>query len=297
MVLENFLGWAPDNEAQHSLALAALAPTAICSAPDPANIPDNLDLPDWQQQLQGYWPFCHAFMRTGAEEVLYWLAKRDWLEFSHYRAAILNMRTDGNDSSPVGASISGAFRSAIADGAALEKFQLYPPLYPPNNVQSSAQIDAWCSSIYKNIVQPLATQDATNRHIKSVTPNIRSYDQLKQLMVTGRYVFGLGMDWTTGMDNIKGVDQYPSLPSGSVRGGHALFVFGWKKVNGDLWPIMHNSQSNLWGVRRRCAFPPRWWDYVLSRGRYGAFGASDIAITDTNPQPRDLTFAASYITI
>lgn len=294
MLPEPSLGWNAQAEVRHLTALASLRSRRMCSAPT-TDIPDILDVP-FLQELQGYWGFCHSHMRTFMSSTLDWLATGQWLKFSRYRGAILDLRMDGNDSYPGGASIGGSVRSAIQDGEALESFMPYLPLQPGPSEHVN-DIDAWCQRLYSNSIPQAADADAVHRHIKSAESNIRSYDDLDRLAVTGRYVFGIGMDWTTGCDALQDIEFCDTLPYGSVRGGHALAVFGWKTRAGERWHILHNSQTDRWGKRRRIAMSPRWWDYVLGRSQYGAFGASDIATDDENPASRDLSFAASYIQI
>ncbi len=90
-----------------SAATAQMGGELTCAAP--ANIPVDNPL-DWMiLQSQSIYPFCHAHMRTVAEEFLYFLVSGGkYVQLSRRFASITDMRQDGNDSSPAGASIPGS---------------------------------------------------------------------------------------------------------------------------------------------------------------------------------------------
>ena len=264
---ENEFGWNPELEAQHAAAIQAMTVSPPCEAAS-GDIPETMD-PDWfLQDLQGPWPFCHAHMRTGMEEILAWLATHQVFQFSRKLAAVLDMRMDGNDSRPAGASISGSIRAGQKWGTCLEKDW---PYYATNQ-------DA-----YTNKIPAAVMEKAGHFHITTVSPSIRTYQDLDRWNTSGRAVIGFGMDWTTGCDALTDKAQAAAIPRGAYRGGHALLVFGWRTVKGERWPIVHNSQSNRWGVRRRCAWSPAIWNAVLSQSRFGAFAATNISMDDPAP--------------
>lgn len=285
--LINALGWRHDIEDRVDLEGLILAEGRVpCSTPAESTIPDNLDLEWFIQAVQGVWPFCHAFMRVGIFRILYWLAtKGKVIDISEYYAAITDMKEDGDDSRPSGASIGGSLKASINFGEVLETLMPFPPLYPSGNVSN---YDAWCQQHYSNKISEAVKEDAKLRGIKSIVPGIRSYNDLDRALVSGRTVVGLGMDWTSGWDAVKGVDKVIHLPSGRYRGGHALMVFGWKKIEGRRWPILHNSHES-WGVRRRAAVSPETWNDILQRSRYGAYAVTNIALDEPEPthQPWD----------
>lgn len=292
---EPSLGWLPDKEDQHAAEIVKFSRgygAVTCDAPNPSDIPADLD-PTWFiQKVQGVWPFCHAHMRAGIVEVLYWLATKGTVQdFSRYYAAIMDMRMDGNDSEPEGASISGSLRSSVKDGDALESLFPYPQLQPNGNVD----IDAWCKQHYSNKIDATTVQDASQRHIKSVVPGIRSYANLDAALVTGRTAIGFGMTWTTGWDAIRRVDTVKSFPQGRIRGGHALMFFGWRTIAGERWPLLHNSHDG-WGIKRRAALAPAVIDRLLSNNQFGAFAVTNIELKDSNPQPQswDWVTAANF---
>lgn len=210
------------------------------------------------------------------EEVLCLLGTKKQMQFSRYYAAITDMRMDGDDSRPTGASISGSLRSAIKDGACLDVLQPY-----------LADTDR-----YSNSIPALALADSKQHHVKSLTTQIRSYDQWKSLALTGRYVLGFGLDWTEGLASLRGVRQYANQSlGGSVLGGHAVASTPrWITVNGDKWFPLDNSHDG-WGVDMKCFMPPKWWDRILSTSRFGAWASSDIAIDDLAPQPIEFDFS------
>lgn len=264
------LGWDPDKEDQHlpqmSSICAAIPSLSVMTAA--SEIPDNFD-PDWfLQDLQAMWPFCHAHMRTGMEEALYFFAMKNYVQFSRRFAAITDMRMDGNDSQPAGASIGGSLRSAIKDGNGPES-QL--PYFKDGER-------------YSNVI-PSSFQRTS--HIKSVVPGIQSYEDLDAAQTTGRAVVGFGMDWYSGFSNIGDAGTFDGNPFfGSYMGGHALFFLGWRKVGGDRWPLLHNSHPRWGGARRRVALSPRTCNLILKNNRFGVYAATDIETTDKAPVSR-----------
>ena len=278
-----YLGWSPDLESQHSSDIAALSladGSLPCSSLAPSDTPLNLD-PSWFiQKNQGCWPFCHAHMRNGIVRLLYWLTtKGKQEEFSRYYAAITDLRMDGNDSEPAGASIGGSLKASIKYGEALEAEMPYPPLWPNPPVNGPDATDAWCRRNYTNKLPESATQDSMSRHIQSIVPNIRTYKDLDAALTSGRTAVGFGMNWTTGWAGVRSVDTVKYFPSGRVLGGHALLFFGWRTILGRRYPIMHNSHDG-WGINRRAAIAPEVCDQILSQSQFGAFAVTNIAIEE-----------------
>lgn len=265
---EPALGWIPENEEQHSADLVniTLAYGALpCSMPAEASIPADM-IPEWfLQRLQGSWGFCHAFMRTGIVRALYWLStKGQTVDLSPYFAAITDLRMDGNDAVPGGASIGGSLKGSIKYGETLET--LMP--YPADNAR------------YSNKISPNVLQEAAHRHIKSIVPGIRSYAALDAAQVSGHTAIGFGMNWYTGDDAVRGVDMIKTNPStGRYRGGHALMFFGWKTIAGERWPLLHNSHLG-WGEKdkRRAYVAPKVVDAWLKGSQYGAFAVTDLLL-------------------
>lgn len=268
-----FFGWEPKQEHQHNSAVASFQAKAVCDVP--SSVPDTFDFV-WKQRNQRRRPFCHAHMRGCVEEVLCLLATKQSLQFSRYYAAITDLRMDGDDRHAAGASISGSLRSAIHDGACLDSIKPY--------IADDAQ--------YSPNISDLAVADATHRHVKSLTSQIRSYDQWKALALTGRYVLGFGLDWTEGLAALRGIRQYAgSSLGGAILGGHAVASTPrWITVKGDKWFPIDNSHDG-WGVDMKCFMPPKWWDRILSTSRFGGWASSDIAIDDMAPQPIDFDFS------
>lgn len=277
------LGWRKDEEPKHENFVASVSVSVgdlPCAAASEADIPNDM-IPDWfTQNNQGSWPFCHAHMRTGMEECLAWLETKGTVyQFSRAFAAIMDMRMDGDDRYPEGASIGGSLKSAIRDGAAMEPLLPYFP-----------------TGKYSNKVPETVKADALTRRIHSLIPNIRSYSALDKILTSGRGAVGFGMDWTTGWAAFRGVDQVAKMPGGRVLGGHALFFFGWKKIAGERWPFLHNSHAG-WGVHMRTAVAPRVIDYILQNSRYGAYGATNIVMNDPSDkivQPWDWITTANF---
>lgn len=264
-------GWKPEFEDRHDVT--AITSDARCSASD-APIPEEYDIPSWVQDDQRARPFCHAHMRTGAEELLAFLATGDLISYSRYFAAITNMRMDGDDRFEEGASIKGSCLSAIKDGACLESLKPY--------LKDNER--------YSNRIDPEVVKNAKLHHIKSMTKSIRSYDEMDSLMITGRYVIAFGLDWTQELAAIRGVDVHDAAPGRSgILGGHAVLAFGWTTRKGSRYHKLHNSHDGF-GVKRRVAMSPKWWDVTLKNSRFGAFGLSDIALDDFTPVPRPLSF-------
>lgn len=273
-------GWKQENESLHDLTV--YRHSVICSVGSDVPVPDVLDLPDWMQDDQLSWPFCHAHMRTGISEILAGLAMNDgtFPKYSRYFAAITDMKMDGNDSRPEGASIGGSLKAAIRWGDAAEELMPYPD---PERVR------------YSNRISDAVFANAAAHKIKSLSPLITSYDQMISMAKSQRYVFGIGIPWTTGLANLQGVsDNDGRATSGGVLGGHALLSFGWKKIKGDLWPFLHNSH-NGWGIKRRVAMSPKWWDSILKNNYFGVWGVSDIELTDFTPKPRKYDFKSKGI--
>lgn len=268
-----FFGWEPEKEHQHQAAVAALAPKAMCAIP--SSVPATFNF-IWQQRSQRRRPFCHAHMRGGMEEVLCYLSTKRQVKFSRYFDAISDMRMDGDDSHPAGASISGSLRAAIKDGSCLDSLKPY-----------LADTDT-----YSNRISQDAVADAAHHHIASITTQIRSYDQWKALAVTGRYVLGFGLDWTEGLASLRSVGSYDNRGlGGEILGGHAVMSTPrWVTVKGDLWFPLDNSHDG-WGKDMKCFMPPKWWDRILSTSRFGAWASSDITLDDMHPQPLDLDFS------
>lgn len=279
------LGWKPELEGLHAEAIAANALSTgslLCSLSE-SEIPANLD-PTWfVQKNQGCWPFCHAHMREGIVKVLYWLSTKGQVQdFSRYYAAITDMRMDGNDSQPEGASIGGSLNASIKYGEPLESLMPYPPLQP-DNPGPGFNYDRWCAQHYSNKIAEGVQEDANQRHIKSLVPGIRSYSQLMNALTSGRTAIGIGITWTSGWAQIRGVDVVHHLPSGRILGGHALFLFGWRTIGGEKYPLMHNSHDG-WGINRRAALSPSCIDDMLNRNGFGCIAATNIELTEKVPQ-------------
>ena len=232
-----------------------------CSAP--SDIPKDMPVDWFTQQSQGSWPFCHSHMRTACAEFLYWLAtKGKVVQYSRAFGAITNLRMDGNDSRPAGASISGSMRAANKYGEALE--DLFP--YFKNG-------------IYTNQIPASVSDNASKHRIEKVVPSCRSYDQMDAALTTGLFALALGFTWTTGWDAVRGQQFLDGIPGGRVRGGHALAGFGWLTRAGERWYCLHNSHDG-WGTNMRCYLSPKTWDNLLRNSPYGANLVSDIKITD-----------------
>lgn len=272
-------GWNPDLESQHDAEIAKVSTgfgVLNCAAPAAEAIPLNLEIDWFTQDDQGAWPFCHAHMRAGIEEVLYWLTTKGKVkQASRLYDAITDMRMDGNDSSPEGASIGGSLRAAIKDGWCEETILPYPPLYPQDGIGRH----------YSNKIPETATEDSKHRHIKSIVPGIRTYKDVDAALVSGRTAVGFGMNWLSGWGQIRGVGTVNSTPSGRNLGGHALFFFGWRTISGLRYPILHNSH-NGWGIKRRAAIHPHVVDDILAHSQFGAFAVTNIEIDDPIPQPQ-----------
>lgn len=266
-------GWEPELEVQHFSAVTSLEAAAVCQSA--GTVPAKFDF-TWVQRGQRRRPFCHAHMSGGMAEVLCLLSTAKQVQFSRYYSAITDMRMDGNDSRPAGASIGGSLRARIKFGDCLDRLKPY--------LSDNEQ--------YSNKISDVCTDDATHHHIKSLTSQIRSYDQWKALAITGRYVLGFGLDWTEGLAALKGVGQYCNQPlGGQVLGGHAVMSTPrWITVNGDLWFPLDNSHDG-WGMQMKCYMPPKFWDRILSGSRFGAWASSDIALDDMAPQPIDFDFS------
>lgn len=273
MILDQFgnpLGWEPDLEEQHSVAIAEMSvPELICEAP--ANIPDVIKMDWFTQQSQGQWPFCHAHMRTGCSEALAWMASGGTVfQYSRKFAAITDMRMDGNDRRATGASIGGSMRGATKYG---EVDEAVMPYYAGNEQ-------------YSNAIPQVVLDKATRSTVKTLVPNIRSYDDFDRAMVTGLVVAGIGIDWTTGWANLRGLESIDNYPGGSFLGGHALF-FGpeWVTRSDGRHYALHNSHLG-WGTRMRLLLSPKIIDKICQTSRYGVILASDIDLKDGPVKPR-----------
>ena len=262
-------GWDPDKEQLHDLTPLLASISSLDTLTASSEIPDDFD-PDWfTQDLQGMWPFCHAHMRTGMEEWLYYLQVHNYVQMSRRFAAITNLRMDGNDKSPTGASIGGSIRAAVKNGNGPEQ-QL--PYFGPKGQDP-----------YSNRIP--ASFQATS-FIKSVVAGIDSYKALDGALITGRAVVGFGMDWYSSFSNIGEIASFDGNPFlGSYLGGHAIFAGGWRTINGDRWPLLHNSHPRF-GERRRVALSPKTWDRILKANRFGVFAATDIETNDETPASR-----------
>jgi len=278
-------GWKPELEDKHDLSDISLA-TLPCSLPAESDIPKDMN-PTWfTQDNQGVWPFCHAHMRTGIVECLYWLATKGQTQnFSRYYAAITDMKMDGDDSQPEGASIGGSLKASIKYGEAVESLMPYPPLQPnpPTN-----NINRWCQQHYSNKIADTVSQDATHRGIESIIPNLRTYKDVDNALVSGRTAVGFGLYWTTGWASFRGKSVVESGVGGQVLGGHAVFFFGWETHNNVRYPILHNSHLG-WGTNMRIAVAPSIVDSILRNSPFGAFAVTNIKKDDPTPisQPWD----------
>lgn len=270
----NALGWAPELEDQHNAAIAAMSvPELRCSAP--TSIPDDFDVPDFVQDNQGQWPFCHSHMRTGCSEALTWMATEGQILPQHSRkfAAITNMRMDGNDRAPNGASISGSMRAAVKYGEVAEK--LFP--YYTQGER------------YSNVIPQSILDAASKSRITTLVPNIRSFEEFDKAMVTGLVVAAFGISWTEGWSNLRGVEHIENYPGGRYLGEHALFIMGWKtRANARCYRI-HNSHPQ-WGQRNRVSVSPRIIDNICRTSRHGVILASDMKLQDVVLKPRDFSW-------
>jgi hypothetical protein len=158
--------------------------------------------------------------------------------------------------------------------------------YPPSAPAGYQNINAWCQQHYSNQISETVSEDAKKRHLKSIVPNIRSYDALDRALVSGRTAIGFGIDWNSGWAGLRGVDKCSTFPSGRFFGGHALMFFGWRTFGGERWPLMHNSHEG-WGQKRRVAIAPRTVDWMLKNSRYGAVAATDVELNEPIPEARD----------
>ncbi len=280
---ELYFGWKEENESLHDVSALEHSARCMVSASD---VPDTVEC-SWMQDDQGPLPFCHSSMSTGAGEILAGMATAEpgkppvFPQYSRYFSAIMNLRQDGDDRYPDGASIRGAMLAAIK-GLALESLMPY--------LKSSNQ--------YSNRIPESVQANAKLHRIKSITPPIRSYDEMNAIMPSGRYVMAFGLQWTQGLANLRNVRTCPNLTGGQVLGGHAVLSSpSWITQGGDKWYALDNSH-NGWGLKRRVFMSPQWWDWMLRRsGQYGAFAASDIALDDFTPKPRDFSFAKPLITL
>jgi len=274
--MEPELGWLPELEEQHEVAIAEIsAPAPVCSAGD---IPKELDVSWFTQQDQGLWPFCHAHMRTACLEYLYWVATRGQVtQYSRRFAAITDMRMDGDDSRPNGASIGGSMRASQKYGEALEELLPY-----------------FGDTGYSNRIPENVMANADAHRIRSLAPACRSYEAMDAALTSGLVALALGFDWTTGWDDLKGAEYLDDMPRGRVRGGHALAGFGWRTRGGERWYALHNSHPQ-WGVARKCYLSPRVWDRLLKESRFGACLVSDLELKDALPaRPWDWLETANF---
>ena len=267
----NPLGWDFDKEERHAEAIAQMSVTELkCEAP--ASIPDSLEIPGFLQQGQGSWPFCHSHMRTGCEETLAWLVTRGTLkQYSRKFGAITDMRMDGNDRQAAGASIGGSMRAAVKYGAVDEA--LFP--YYKQGER------------YSNHIPSEIMEKAARSNIKTLVPSVRSYDQFDAAMVTGLVTSAIGIDWTSGWSNLRGVELLQNYPGGGFLGGHALFFFGWITRGGERWYWLHTSHPG-WGAGEtmRLACAPSVIAKICKTSRYGIYLASDMELDDEPVKPR-----------
>lgn len=278
-------GWNPDLEEQHAEAMSACTLELPCAASG-TPIPKDMDYDWFLQDLQFMWPFCHAHMRTGMEEILAFLRLHKVFQYSRRLASVLDMRMDGNDRAPAGASIGGSIRAGMKWGTCLESLYPYFPNIDPSQF----------SRTYSNQIPADVMASAGHIHIASVSPAIRSFADLDSWNTSGKAAIGLGIDWTTGWDALQGIEVLDHVPGGTVRGGHALLIAGWKTVGGQRYPYLHNSQTDRWGKRRRIAIAPKVWDAILPRTRFGAYAATSIDMDDPAPtaQPWDWVANADF---
>lgn len=275
----NLLGWDPDKEELHTEALAQFsAPALVCEAP--ATIPETLDFPGYTQDMQGPWPFCHAHMRTMCGEVLTWLAtKGERRQYSRKFAAITNMRQDGNDSRPAGASIGGSMRAAVNYGECLESDF---PYYTANER-------------YSNVIPQTVLAQAAKTRIKTLVQNVRSFDDFDRAMVTGNVVCAFGIDWTSGWAGLRGVEYLEKMPRGNFQGGHALVFFGWRTRGGQRYHAMYNSHPG-WGIGTKLFVAPSIIDQICRTTRYGLLLASDMDLGEpVKPRGWDWVDTATFV--
>ncbi len=282
IILDQFgnpLGWDPDKEDLHTAALAEFSvPALVCDAP--VSIPDTLEIPGYRQDMQGAWPFCHAHMRTMCSEILTWMATKG--ELRHYSrkfAAITDMRQDGNDRRPAGASIGGSMRAALNYGECLETdFPYY--------VQGEN---------YSNVIPAELLTRAAKTHIRTLVPGIRSFEDFDRAMVTGNVTCGFGIDWTTGWSGLRGVEYLTYMPGGNFLGGHALGFFGWRTRGGERHYAMYNSHPG-WGADTRIFVAPAVIDKICRTTRYGLLLASDMNLAEpVKPRGWDWIDSANFI--
>jgi hypothetical protein len=279
MIVDQFgnpLGWDFDKEDRHKAEIAAMSVTELkCEAP--ASIPDSLEIPNFLQQGQGSWPFCHSHMRTGCEETLTFLATEGTVlpQYSRKFGAITDMRMDGDDRRATGASIGGSMRAAVKYGAVDEA------LFPYYRQGEG----------YSNRIPQEILDQAVKSKIKTLVPNVRSFEQFDAAMVTGLVTSGIGIDWTSGWSNLRGVEFVENYPGGGFLGGHALFFFGWKTRGGERWHTLHNSHPG-WGKgsTMRIHISPRVIDRICKTSRYGVIMASDMELQNYTPKPRDFSW-------
>jgi hypothetical protein len=274
--MEPELGWTPELEEQHDSAIVEMsAPAPICAAGD---IPKELDVSWFTQQDQGHWPFCHAHMRTACLEYLYWVATRGQVvQYSRRFATITNLRMDGDDSRPNGASIGGSMRASQKWGEALEESFPY-----------------FGDTGYSNHIPAKVMLEADAHRIRSLAPACRSYDAMDAALTSGLVALALGFEWSTGWDDQRGGKFLDAIPRGRVRGGHALAAFGWVTRAGERWYAMHNSHPN-WGQNRKMYLAPDVWDRLLIESRFGACLVSDLELKDAPPaRPWDWLESANF---
>lgn len=257
---EPALGWIPENEAQHESEVLGMSADLPCSAS--GDIPKELAVSWFTQQSQGSWPFCHAHMRTACLEYLYWVKMKGQIaQYSRAFATITDLRMDGDDSRPNGASIGGSMQASQKWGEASEGDMPYFP------------------NGYSKFIPADVMADASKHRIQSLVPNCRSYDAMDTALTTGLVALAFGMDWTTGWDDLHGVQFLEDVPRGRSRGGHALAGFGWVTRGGERWYALHNSHDG-WGVAMKCYLSPRVWDTLLRESQFGACLVSDLKLED-----------------
>lgn len=264
----------PEEMAQ-LLAEIPNSPDLLCSAP--TNIPKDNPM-DWFKQLSQFvYPFCHGHGRVACASGLYYIATQGkQTRFSRRFAAITDMRCDGNDKVPAGASIPGSMRAAGKYGEVEEsEFEYFDCTVPPGGFRNNADINAFVSKHYSNVTPDNVVADAAKIKIQHFVPNLKSYDQMDAGLITGNYACFFGITWDAGLASLRGIEKATKVPSGQVLGGHALATFPWKTFGQERWYPILNSHDG-WGVNMRCYMPPSWWDWQIKNSPYGFYLVSDI---------------------
>lgn len=257
------LGWRQEDESLLADKLAAIM-QPLCSAPlrsdqIPADfIPSFLRCED-----QGATNTCAAHAVTTAGEVCYHIASRgDDTQFSRRAAYAWSKEIDG--SSPnhdQGATISAVALVSQRTGFCPEQIV---PWYPAGRFVRGVPNEM------------AAKQEASKFRIGSLG-DIRTYDQLDQWLTSGHGAVVCGIEWTTGWDELQGVEYLDHLPQGEYRGGHALAWCGWTNRAGERWPILVNSHGQRWGRNGLLAVNPRVVDTLARNSQFGFKGISDLS--------------------